>query len=52
VKFLNGLKNAKMFGRRLKIDMYKPSILISPNWELEFHVHTNESQLTLGAILA
>jgi hypothetical protein len=26
--------------------------LINPNWELEFHVHTNASQLVIGAILA
>ncbi len=26
-------------------------ILISPNWELEFHVHIDASQLALGAIL-
>jgi hypothetical protein len=27
-------------------------ILINPNWELEFHVHTYASQLLIGAILA
>jgi hypothetical protein len=27
-------------------------LLISPNWELEFHVHTNASWLIVGAILA
>ncbi len=26
-------------------------ILISPNWELEFHVHVDASQLVVGAIL-
>jgi hypothetical protein len=26
--------------------------LISPNWELEFHVHTCASQLAIGTILA
>jgi hypothetical protein len=26
--------------------------LISPNWELEFHVHTYASRLAIGAILA
>jgi hypothetical protein len=26
-------------------------ILINPNWELEFHVHTNAFQLTIRAIL-
>ncbi len=26
-------------------------ILISPNWQVEFHVHTNESLLTIGAML-
>jgi len=25
--------------------------LINPNWELEFHIHTNASQLVIGAIL-
>jgi len=27
-------------------------IFISPNWELESHVHINASQLIIGAILA
>ncbi len=27
-------------------------ILISPNWDLEFHVHTDASQLAIGAIFA
>jgi hypothetical protein len=27
-------------------------ILISPNWEFEFHVHINASQLTSRAIFA
>jgi hypothetical protein len=26
--------------------------LINPNWELEFHVHTNAFQVVVGAILA
>jgi hypothetical protein len=26
--------------------------LIPPNWQLEFHVHTNASLLAIGAILA
>jgi hypothetical protein len=26
-------------------------IFINPNWELEFHVHTDASQLPIGAIL-
>jgi hypothetical protein len=26
--------------------------LISPNWELEFHIHINASQLAIGAIFA
>jgi hypothetical protein len=26
--------------------------MISPNWELEFHVHTDASQLTIGTIFA
>jgi hypothetical protein len=26
--------------------------LINPNWELKFHVHTDTSQLIVGAILA
>jgi hypothetical protein len=26
--------------------------LINPNWELEFHVHTDASQLTVRAIFA
>ncbi len=28
------------------------SILISPNWQVEFHVHTNASLLTMGAMLS
>jgi hypothetical protein len=27
-------------------------ILINPNWELEFHVHTYAFELAIGAILA
>ncbi len=27
-------------------------ILIPPNWQLEFHVHTNASLLAIGAMLA
>ncbi len=27
-------------------------ILIPPNWQLEFHVHTNASLLIIGAMLA
>ncbi len=27
-------------------------ILISPNWEKEFHVHTNASNMAIGAMLA
>jgi hypothetical protein len=26
--------------------------LINPNWELKFHVHTDTSQLIVGAVLA
>jgi hypothetical protein len=26
-------------------------IFVNPNWELEFHVHTDASHLTIGAIL-
>ncbi len=27
-------------------------ILVNPKWDLEFHVHTNALQLTMGALLA
>ncbi len=27
-------------------------ILISPNWHVEFHVHTNASMLAMGAMLS
>jgi hypothetical protein len=27
-------------------------ILIPPNWQLEFHVHTNASMSVVGAIMA
>jgi hypothetical protein len=27
-------------------------ILIPPNWQLEFHVHSNASSLVVGAMLA
>jgi hypothetical protein len=27
-------------------------ILIPPNWQLEFHMHTNASLLVVGAMLA
>jgi len=44
LKCSNGLLNVKSLGRISKTDTFKLLyILISPNWELEFHVHTYES---------
>jgi len=42
----------KHFGGINMLFFIQAPIFISPNWELEFHVHTNASQLTIGAILA
>jgi hypothetical protein len=36
----------------MKIWYSEGSILVSPKWDLEFHVHTNALQLTMGVILA
>jgi hypothetical protein len=36
----------------IKNQYIQTPILISPNWELEFHVHMDASQLVVGAILA
>jgi hypothetical protein len=36
----------------IKNQYIQAPILINPNWEQEFHVHTNASQLAIGAILA
>jgi hypothetical protein len=35
----------------IKIWYVQAFILINPNWELEFHVHMDASQLVVGAIL-
>jgi hypothetical protein len=35
----------------IKSQYVQAPILISPNWELEFYVHTYASQLAIGAIL-
>jgi hypothetical protein len=35
----------------IKHKYVKTPILISPNWDVEFHVHTNASLLTIGAML-
>jgi len=36
----------------MKIWYSEGSILVSPKWDLEFHVHTNALQLTMGVLLA
>ncbi len=36
----------------IKQKYIETSILISPNWEVEFHVHTNASLLVMGAMLS
>jgi hypothetical protein len=55
------LKKTKMFewtgecqttGKDIKNWYIQAPILINPNWELKFHVHTNASQLVVGALLA
>ncbi len=35
----------------IKEKYIETSILISPNWEVEFHVHIDASLLALGAML-
>ncbi len=35
----------------IKQKYIEASILISPNWQVEFHVHTNASLLAMGAML-
>ncbi len=35
----------------IKQKYIEASILISPNWQVEFHVHTNASLLVMGAML-
>jgi len=37
---------------QIKQKYMETPILIPPNWELEFHVHTNASLLAVGAMLA
>jgi len=36
----------------IKILYVDASILITPRWDLKFHVHTNASNLIVGTILA
>jgi uncharacterized protein (UPF0218 family) len=31
--------------------VYKSIYLISPDWDIEFHIHTNVSLLTIGDML-
>jgi hypothetical protein len=36
----------------IKHKYIKASILISPNWQVEFHVHINASLLAVGAVVS
>jgi hypothetical protein len=36
----------------IKNQYIQAPLLISPNWELEFHVHIDASQLAVGVVLA
>jgi hypothetical protein len=36
----------------IKQHYMKAPILISPHWDIKFHVHTNIYNLTIGAVLA
>jgi len=36
----------------IKQNYIEAPILISPNWQVEFHVHTNASLLAMGAMLS
>ncbi len=47
--FEHGLLNVKLLAKTSKIGSFKYH---THNWELEFHVHTDGSQLAIGAILA
>jgi hypothetical protein len=35
-----------------KTKVYRNIYLISPDWDIEFHIHTNASLLTIGVMLA
>jgi hypothetical protein len=37
---------------QMKHKYIEASILIPPNWQFKFHVHTNASLLVVGAMLA
>jgi hypothetical protein len=37
---------------KIKLQYKNASILIAPRWELEFHVHTDASNVAMGAMLA
>jgi hypothetical protein len=49
-------KHRLLFGQRKAWELIKQKyietpILISPNWQMEFHVHTNASLLVVGVML-
>jgi len=47
-----GLESAKTRGKPSNGNMREVPILIAPNWEKEFHVHMDASNLVVGAMLA
>jgi hypothetical protein len=51
LKCLNGPIKCQTICEDIKNHYIQVPILISPNWELEFHVHTNASHFTIRAIL-
>ncbi len=50
LKSFSGLKECQNAWEDNKNRYVQAPILISPNWKLEFHVHTYASQLAIGAI--
>ncbi len=45
---MSGFLNVKSLGRILKNQYIQAPILINPNWDLDFHVHIDVFQLTIG----
>jgi hypothetical protein len=46
------IKECKKAWELIKYKYIEALILISPNWQMEFHVHTNASLLAMGAMLS
>jgi hypothetical protein len=50
-KVFEWIKKCQNVWEEIKNQYIQTPYLISPNWELEFHVHTYTFQLTVGTIL-